>query len=73
MWTPSRNVAWWLVPKDWLSLLFYKTQGWLSKGSTVHSAMGLSVFIINQENAPQTCQETSLVGAFLDVRLPLSR
>lgn len=51
-----RNAAYWLAILDFLSCCSYSAQGWSS-----HSGLGSHTSINNQENAPQTWQQVSLM------------
>jgi hypothetical protein len=47
-----------------LSLLSCSTQGHQTRGDVAHSELGHPISIISQENDPQACPQTSLVGVF---------
>ena len=60
----------WLALQGLLRLLSY-TQDHLLRSGTTHSELGPPISIINQENVPQTCLQTSLTETFSQWRFPL--
>lgn len=59
------SAAFWLVPYGLFSLLSSTTQNHLPRGDTTHSDLAPPTSIINQENDPHTCLQTSLIGAIV--------
>lgn len=52
---------------------FIQTRTTCSRGSTTQSRLDLPTSIINQESAPQTSLQTSLMAAFSQLRFPSSQ
>lgn len=67
---PQREAAYWFSPQGLLGLLSCSIQDHQPKDDIAHSEMSLSLSIINQENAPQACLQTNLVGAFFLTEFP---
>ena len=52
------------------SLLSYTAQDHLPRGDTIHSGLSPPTSIADQENAPYTCLQASLMEVFDQLRFP---
>lgn len=68
----QRKVAYWLVLRDWLSLLSYTTQNYLPRVGTSYSGTDPSTSITNQETVPEVCLKASLWRMIFFFQLKIS-